>query len=52
MLATVGDGSSHFFARTNVSLDEVREGRGNHKRGDDDFMYVEHGRTCVVDIRP
>ena len=31
MLSTVGDSSSHFFARTNLTVDEVREGRRSRK---------------------
>lgn len=33
VLDSVGDSSSHFLARTSISLDEVREGRENQKRG-------------------
>ena len=42
MLDAVGDSSSHFFARTNISLDEVKEGTRSQK--------VRMMTLCVVSM--
>ena len=42
MLDAVGDSSSHFFTRTNLTVDEVREGRRSQK--------VKMMTLCVVSM--
>lgn len=51
MLDIVGDSSSHFFAGKDLSVDELREGKRDKKRRMI-IICIEHGRTCVLDLRP